>query len=555
MKQQPDICQLDLLFVRFDLGDSHGCNSGTSPPSSLSDYITIDGQPFCGSLQPSNRSQYFAPPAAQPFKMRTFRFDKPQLEIYFEGRLGTGYGYQLRGKQVTCAGLTVPYHAQLEEITDRPQRVHLSPGRTSLQSANNGEMNEPSYQEMARDRGDARRPTMDSTSPYQSSFSDIRPLNRIPGVFVISENEQRFERPNVPISNGNLVTLSQPEREAFGRQSPVLVEAVKPDSGYRVDPMGENGYTGRKNYSNQNGLGTGNGFNGHTSISSRHSGGRALNDHPDSNQRTNYMITNTNDTFTRGTGSYKISAHNMSPTSYSSKLPSSSMPIASSRFKPNLPSSVNNEHNHHPSHHQHQHLPHYGSVSWSGQSPNHNQSIHLRLNQPEVLNGTNVHVYIPAPTHPSRVDLSSTKPILPSIAANNTPPHFRPQFTQHLRNESNQFNITNYQLVGWGSRQLNPSAGQQPRSFGLGAHGAAGGYCDQMLDVSTFQLKSPNHPNAYPSQLFCTYVIRRQSVQICALELTFLAFHLPEQNDCNGTYLDIDGGRICGPLPPYHQRE
>lgn len=78
-------------------------------------------------------------------------------------------------------------------------------------------------------------------------------------------------------------------------------------------------------------------------------------------------------------------------------------------------------------------------------------------------------------------------------------------------------------------------------------------YCDQTFATGEFTIMSPNHPNSYPNNLYCRYTVIRSSTSACALDLTFKNFDLEETSDCSKDYLEIDGSRVCGLLPPLHQ--
>jgi hypothetical protein len=79
-------------------------------------------------------------------------------------------------------------------------------------------------------------------------------------------------------------------------------------------------------------------------------------------------------------------------------------------------------------------------------------------------------------------------------------------------------------------------------------------FCDQTFNTAHFTIKSPNHPNRYPESLYCRYTIRRPSRAICGLDFKFKSFDLEESVKCSKDYLEIDTGKICGHLPPNHER-
>lgn len=534
LKQQADICQLQLLFVRFDLGEGSQCQpitSSTDTYTTMSDHIEVETQRFCGSLQPTNRSQYFAPPAMQPYRIRTVRFDRPQLDIYFEGRYGAGYGFQLRGKQVSCVhetaamlpnrvdpnrgqshGSTHPgqYTAHLEEITDRPNPVHISqPDNAPTVRHHYGS-------------ADARNHT--------SSMSTRN--DRLSTNFLLPSNERTLLRPDPPTSGREPVLLSPAERDAFGHQNPVLIESPKSD--HPVPVISVRGtYNVRPNSTNR------------PPIRENHS--PMIHEDRHSSPAPHHFVSDKPE-------------ERLVPNDYAKPH---ELPEPALRNDGNANANENFGNNTRANDSPRSSVG-YGSVqitSNRNSNDDRSQNLHLQLNDPPLpINRTNVHVYIPAAPTPIVIHPTSGRS---SSALSSSP--LNPPPTHPVRNETNRFNITNYQVIGWqpnprdhesstsASSSFASPASSRSRSFGLAS--PVGGYCDQMLDVSNFQLRSPNHPHAYPPQLFCTYVLRRQSVQICAIELTFIHFELPETRDCNGTYFDVDGGRICGRLPTYHQRK
>ena len=79
-------------------------------------------------------------------------------------------------------------------------------------------------------------------------------------------------------------------------------------------------------------------------------------------------------------------------------------------------------------------------------------------------------------------------------------------------------------------------------------------HCDQIFGSNNFMIQSPNFPSNYPSNIYCRYAIQRPNNLTCAIDLTFVNFNLEEEDRCSKDYFEIDGARICGSLPPYHQR-
>ncbi|RWS13407.1 cubilin-like protein [Dinothrombium tinctorium] len=78
-KSKENVCQLDLMFITFEVGDG----------SCQRDFVSVDGERLCGALQKE--------------KIQTFKFDLPEKFIYFRGDLGAGLGFHIRGRQVECA--------------------------------------------------------------------------------------------------------------------------------------------------------------------------------------------------------------------------------------------------------------------------------------------------------------------------------------------------------------------------------------------------------------------------------------------------------------------
>nr|XP_042906945.1 cubilin isoform X2 [Parasteatoda tepidariorum] len=74
--------------------------------------------------------------------------------------------------------------------------------------------------------------------------------------------------------------------------------------------------------------------------------------------------------------------------------------------------------------------------------------------------------------------------------------------------------------------------------------------CDQSFGLDEFTIYSPGHPLHYPTDTHCRYVIIRSNSEVCGLEVTFVTFDLEDYYQCQRDYLDIDGERLCGLLPP-----
>ena len=86
---------------------------------------------------------------------------------------------------------------------------------------------------------------------------------------------------------------------------------------------------------------------------------------------------------------------------------------------------------------------------------------------------------------------------------------------------------------------------QQPYSNGLTQ-------CGGVFSEESFELKSPNYPHFYESNVDCVYTIRRKDNNICKLELTFEDFDLEPSPGCAYDYLMIDGKKLCGDMKPNH---
>ena len=74
-------------------------------------------------------------------------------------------------------------------------------------------------------------------------------------------------------------------------------------------------------------------------------------------------------------------------------------------------------------------------------------------------------------------------------------------------------------------------------------------YCDQTFDDKMFEIKSPGYPYRYFDHLDCSYLIRKNSANVCRLKVTFTYFNVVgEDGNCRGDYLDIFNTRFCGVL-------
>ncbi|GIY27721.1 cubilin [Caerostris extrusa] len=53
----------------------------------------------------------------------------------------------------------------------------------------------------------------------------------------------------------------------------------------------------------------------------------------------------------------------------------------------------------------------------------------------------------------------------------------------------------------------------------------------------------------YPAESDCTFTIRKANRYICGLQLTILAFDVENEASCGKDYLQIEGDKLCGPIP------
>ena len=72
--------------------------------------------------------------------------------------------------------------------------------------------------------------------------------------------------------------------------------------------------------------------------------------------------------------------------------------------------------------------------------------------------------------------------------------------------------------------------------------------CNQVNNERSFFLRSQNYPDNYGHNLHCIHYVRKNSSQICYLELTFIKFDLEADSDCRFDYLEINNVRLCGSL-------
>uniref|UniRef100_T1KQ91 CUB domain-containing protein n=1 Tax=Tetranychus urticae TaxID=32264 RepID=T1KQ91_TETUR len=75
--------------------------------------------------------------------------------------------------------------------------------------------------------------------------------------------------------------------------------------------------------------------------------------------------------------------------------------------------------------------------------------------------------------------------------------------------------------------------------------------CDQVFTSAFAEIVSPGWPTNYPSSTRCQYtIIKRTDVgPICQLEVNVINFELDQTINCQGDYLDFEKEIICGSLP------
>lgn len=72
--------------------------------------------------------------------------------------------------------------------------------------------------------------------------------------------------------------------------------------------------------------------------------------------------------------------------------------------------------------------------------------------------------------------------------------------------------------------------------------------CNQVNNEMSFLMKSQNFPDNYQNNLQCLYYVKRNTSQVCYLQLTFIKFDLEADADCRFDYLEINNVRLCGSL-------
>ncbi|XP_064459056.1 cubilin-like [Ornithodoros turicata] len=78
--------------------------------------------------------------------------------------------------------------------------------------------------------------------------------------------------------------------------------------------------------------------------------------------------------------------------------------------------------------------------------------------------------------------------------------------------------------------------------------------CDKIYTNRLFDIRSLDYPHGYPNNLDCKFIIFQATPDVCKLELTFIDFDVEKEDDCDGDFLELDGDRVCGTLPPDSKR-
>ncbi|XP_049269090.1 cubilin [Rhipicephalus sanguineus] len=91
-------------------------------------------------------------------------------------------------------------------------------------------------------------------------------------------------------------------------------------------------------------------------------------------------------------------------------------------------------------------------------------------------------------------------------------------------------------------------------TLGVGGQPPEHHKCDKILTNRLFDVRSPNYPGGYPPHLDCKYIVFQASRDICSVEFTFIDFDVDKDNECFSDFLEIDGERVCGVLPPGSKR-
>lgn len=73
--------------------------------------------------------------------------------------------------------------------------------------------------------------------------------------------------------------------------------------------------------------------------------------------------------------------------------------------------------------------------------------------------------------------------------------------------------------------------------------------CDYVFADKQFVIRSENFSKGYANNLECSYYVKRNSSQVCYLELTFVTFDVEASPECQYDYLEVGNTvRLCGTL-------
>ena len=91
------------------------------------------------------------------------------------------------------------------------------------------------------------------------------------------------------------------------------------------------------------------------------------------------------------------------------------------------------------------------------------------------------------------------------------------------------------------------SSGDRNSNFVLPAKSSS---CNQFFVQSEFEISSPAYHLPYPPNTECLYYIKKQSLNVCRLEVTYFDFQVQEPDVrtslCKNDFLDFNGVRMCG---------
>ncbi|XP_063875785.1 cubilin-like isoform X2 [Scylla paramamosain] len=88
---------------------------------------------------------------------------------------------------------------------------------------------------------------------------------------------------------------------------------------------------------------------------------------------------------------------------------------------------------------------------------------------------------------------------------------------------------------------------RQPRSLGPPLISSIP--CNRRVEGASFVVMSPGYPEQYSHNLECRYTIVRSGPHVCGLQLVVQGF-IVEDGSCMFDYLEVQGQRLCGTLPP-----